>query len=419
MKRVLKLLAFCVALTATVMAQLPSAWQNWRYSTAAELDSVTDSQLSRVILPKQVFGHSQQSFADLRLIDDAGGETGYVVHARRGRRSRQWRQTQISDTGFVAGRYTQAVLDTGTDREPHNSLELRLREEDYMLRVELAASDDQRVWRVVRSEVPIFRFRAEGLGGSQTISYTTTSSRWLRVRLLDGEKAFTIQSGRVANEVVEEPELVALPATFEHNSDSPAKESWWQTDLGVSGVPASRLLALTSQEEFHRPVRLSVSDDGENWRTIHSGALYRFRSKTGELNSGSLRLIFNETRARYWRLVILNRNDPPLENLKIELRGTPRYVVFRQQPGKNYRLLYGNHRAEAPQYELAKLTSKEDWESAATGALSPEEVNSAYVSPDPWTERHPVVLWLALLAAVAVLGWLALRSLQQAPPTGS
>ena len=113
MKRILKLLAFCVALTATVMAQLPSAWQNWRYSMALDLTSVSEPQLTRVILPKQVLGHSQQSFADLRLIDDAGGETGYVVHARRGRRSRQWRQTQISDTGFVAGRYTQAVLDTG------------------------------------------------------------------------------------------------------------------------------------------------------------------------------------------------------------------------------------------------------------------------------------------------------------------
>jgi hypothetical protein len=75
-------------------------------------------------------------------------------------------------------------------------------------------------------------------------------------------------------------------------------------------------------------------------------------------------------------------------------------------------LLYGNSRIKAPEYELARLTAREELEVAFSGSLGEAEINSAYVSPEPWSERHPVVLWVALGLAVAVLGWLALRSLR-------
>jgi hypothetical protein len=49
--------------------------------------------------------------------------------------------------------------------------------------------------------------------------------------------------------------------------------------------------------------------------------------------------------------------------------------------------------------------------------LGPEVSNPAYTGrPDdrPWSERHPIVLWIAIIAAVVVLGGLALRSMRAA-----
>jgi hypothetical protein len=49
--------------------------------------------------------------------------------------------------------------------------------------------------------------------------------------------------------------------------------------------------------------------------------------------------------------------------------------------------------------------------------LSAEEANAGYTGrPDerPWSERHPAVLWAAILAAVAILGGIALRSIKTA-----
>ena len=93
------------------------------------------------------------------------------------------------------------------------------------------------------------------------------------------------------------------------------------------------------------------------------------------------------------------------------LEGTPRHLVFREHPETTCQLIYGNSRTPAPEYDLARLTPREDLGRTASGELGPRTTNTAQLSPEPWSERHPVVLWLALGVGVAVLGFLALRSL--------
>jgi hypothetical protein len=66
-------------------------------------------------------------------------------------------------------------------------------------------------------------------------------------------------------------------------------------------------------------------------------------------------------------------------------------------------------------YDYAKLFQEE--KNAVGAKLGAETANTAYTGrPDerPWSERHPAVLWIALVAAVLALGALALRSMKTA-----
>ena len=413
MKRAFLAIFFLGALAALgVKAQLPAAWQNWQHSRPIALEPASEPRLVRVVLPMAVYGQAQASLADVRVIDDAGNEVPHVLYARPGQKTREWRSARLSEVGFVPGRYTTLVVDTGEDDALHNSVEIETDEKDFMVWVEIAASDDRKSWRVVRERAPIYRFEKDGLEGAQTISYPETRSRWLRVRILEGEEQFPVRACRTALELVEEAERTPLPANPELQPDAPAQESRWQVDLGVARVPVSAVRFEAAQAEFHRAVRVSMSEDGKSWRRVGSGAIYRYREPRGDQPRSSLQVEFREARGRYWRVTIFNRNDVPIEGLRVQLAGTPRHVVFRQQSGGSYRLLYGNSRVKAPEYELARLTAREELEVAFSGSLGEAEINSAYVSPEPWSERHPVVLWVALGIAVAVLGWLALRSLR-------
>ena len=78
-------------------------------------------------------------------------------------------------------------------------------------------------------------------------------------------------------------------------------------------------------------------------------------------------------------------------------------------------LYYGDEKLDPPVYDYAKLFQVET--NAAAAQMGAEQTNASYSGrPDerPWTERHPVVLWIAILAAVAVLGAVALRSMKTA-----
>ncbi len=405
---------------------LPAVWEHWLYSRAVELPATQATQLVSVTVPVEIYGHVQPQQADLRLIDDNGQEVPYVLYAKQRVEQRQWRNTRLEDLGHVAGQYTHAIVDVGESPELHNSIALDTPETNFFAWVEVAASDDRRTWRVVRDRVPIYRFRQDTIEGNQVVTYPETRARYLRLHIsVQEDKPFQLLGVRVTQEVVEQAERVSLPVSGSAEPGAPAQQSWWRFDLGARDVPVSEARFETSSAPFHRAVQVSASNDGKDWWLVGSGEIYRLKTLSapaaaggaewlskGYLEQERLRVEFSEVLTRYLRVTVFNRSDPPLDDLSVAVYGTPRHVVFNQQPGRSYQLLYGNVMAKRPEYELARLVNAKQMESALPGGLGPEQTNPDWSDPRPWTEKHPWLLWVALGLAVVVLGGLALRSLR-------
>ncbi len=47
---------------------------------------------------------------------------------------------------------------------------------------------------------------------------------------------------------------------------------------------------------------------------------------------------------------------------------TPQHIVFQQQPGRSYRLIYGQERAEGAQYDLGRRVNAAQMAAAVDGA---------------------------------------------------
>ena len=75
-------------------------------------------------------------------------------------------------------------------------------------------------------------------------------------------------------------------------------------------------------------------------------------------------------------------------------------------------LYYGDPALAGPVYDYERLFVAAD--KPLTSTLGPEQLNPQYTprpeAPLPFTERHPQVLWIALIAAICALGLVALRS---------
>jgi hypothetical protein len=396
---------------AAAMAQEARDWLDWPYVRPVLVDPAPATRLVSVSLPPDVYHRVRPLLEDLRVIDDSDREVPFLIHVPRGMQRREWRPARMLETSFLPGAYTQAVVDTGLPIQPHNSIELTVRDTDFFAWVEVAASTDASTWRILNDRVPFYRFGTEGHDGTQVLTYSPSTSRFLRLRLLDGARALDLIGGRVSEEIVEEPQRVLLAASLAPAPDPPALHSAWRADFEGGAPPASEVRFTTEEPEFHRPVRVRASDDGRRWRVVGAGEIYRLRRPTGEHEN--LRVTFDEARTRYLQVEVFNRNDPPLPQLGIELHGVPRRVVFRQEPERRYRVIYGFGQAAAPDYEIGRLVTPADIGAAPAGALGDEAPMPGHPRPLPWSERHVLVLWLALGAAVVVLAGLAIRSIRR------
>lgn len=418
MKRLAAVATLCLA-ALVAFAQAPELWRDWRYSAPIDSSGAAEGKLLRAAVPPFVNAHAQPGWRDLRIVSDTHEETPYLLHAQPGERSLEWRRARLLEVSFASGENTQGIVDMGLDPPEHNSLQIELGQQDYFVWVEIAISGDARAWRILTERAPIYRFASNNLSGNQTVRYSASRSRYLRVRLLEGKQRLPLDAVRVAREVVVEPEFLPVEATFRPDPAAPRKQTWWVADLGAP-QPIARVRFTLDEPEFYRTVHLSYSQDSKYWLSATDGDIYRVKRLRGASTGAGdereqrerLHIAVGEARARYWRVEVLDRDDPPLPRIRIALDSVPRYVVFRPAPGRTYRLLYGTSRAAAPAYSMAQLVEAAEVGTALSAVIGAETFLPEAPKQVPWTERNAVVLWIALAAATGLLGWLAIKALR-------
>ena len=190
------------------------AWKHWRYSAPVLLPTVREPWLVRVLVPQSVSRNAALLWADLRVIDNTGRETPFVLHARVGQLTRESRQARLVDVTRKPGEDTEAIVDLGAGVLVHNQIELQTSAQDFFARVALDVSPDATHWRILQEAAPIYRFARNGLDGNQTVRYTASASRYLRLRITSESDSFPLTGVRVWHEVKEEAELVPIEMTL-------------------------------------------------------------------------------------------------------------------------------------------------------------------------------------------------------------
>lgn len=116
-------------------------------------------------------------------------------------------------------------------------------------------------------------------------------------------------------------------------------------------------------------------------------------------------------------VAIENGDDQPLPIKEVRLEMRQRELCFDvgsvgAAGGSGLGLYYGDPALSGPVYDYERLFVAADKPLAAT--LAPEQLNPGYTprpqAPLPFTERHPQVLWIALVAAICALGAVAIQA---------
>jgi hypothetical protein len=171
-----------------------------------------------------------------------------------------------------------------------------------------------------------------------------------------------------------------------------------------------------AEPNFRRSVQ--VTSDKDDY--IGSGEIDRVHMvRSGQkIDSDDYDVNFSAVGHKTIKVIIDNGDDPPLKIKSARLQQLEHRLYFDASASAPMTLYYGDEKLNAPVYDYAKLflLAKD----AGPAQLGGEQANAAYTGrPDerPWTEKHPAVLWIAIVAAVLILGAIALRSMKTAVAT--
>jgi hypothetical protein len=319
----------------------------------------------------------------------------------------------ILQQSTVTGK-TQFLIDMSALAEyDHVDLDLATTNFVAHARVEGDNAQQSRTWATLGDNI-LYDLSADALGNNHMLRLPPTKYKYLRVTIDGPVKPGDVRgacSETTDEQIAQWRDVASASSKSEQGKDTVI------TFTAPDGSPVDRVLFSVDPEQpnFWRRVEVQTAAGG----TISTGEINRIHivraGRKIDSEEEAVQL-FSGTRTpgqTAIKVIVHNGDDPSLRIVSVRLQQLQRRLYFDANGRGQIALYYGDEKLDAPVYEYAKLFHHDN--AAALALLSPEVSNAAYTArPDdrPWSERHRVMLWITIIAAVVILGGVALRSLR-------
>ena len=369
-----------------------------------------------------IFSHASAGLSDLRLYRD-GTETPYVVHLAAPAVAAQGTIEPLNK-GSQGG---QTSFDAELPDGHYSDLELDVTAQNFIATVQVSGSQKQTGDGTKLGSFTIFDLTKQRLGRSTVLHLPESHFKYLHFKIAEPLLPETVTGLSVVRLPESEPRYVTVAQDPQisqkgHNSvfvfTVPAHVAVDRVVFAAGAQPALFSRDVSIQVE---PVQKAPTTDAPRYpQTVTgSGNLLRVHSVENGHRIDEEHLTIDaptvdfDTPAK-WTITIDNGDDVPLTVQSVRLQMLERDLCFEAAGSGNYTLYYGDEALAAPRYDYATLyVAQPDATKAQAGA---ELTNAAYESrPDerPFTEKHPALLWVALVLVIGLLGAIALGSVKK------
>ena len=378
-------------------------------------------------LDEGIFAQAAPALADLRLYRD-GRETPYVTRLAEPSLASQGEINPL-DKGLRAG---QAVFDAELPDGRYSDLELDISERNFIATVEVSGSQTQSSAPPTKlGAYTIFDLTRQRLGRSTVLHLPESDFKYLHFKINGPLSPEHINGVSVVRLPESQPRYISLAETAkitERNHQTLVEF------IVPPHVPVDRVVfragsqpSLFSRDALLRvePAQAPSADSRPYPRTATASSnLLRIHSLENGHRIDEEHLTIDAPAADFdqtakWTITIDNGDDPPLSIESVRLEMLERDLCFESAGSGHYTLYFGDRSLAAPRYDYATLFALQA--DAASAEMGRETANAAY-QPRPderaFTERHPALLWVALLLVIVLLGGIAFKSLQKSslPP---
>jgi len=375
------------------------------------------------VIDEEVWAHARPDLGDLRLYS-GDAPVQYAISEQSAGVSSEEVEAKILNLGSVAG-HTEFDLDTEGLAE-YDRIRLRLDAHDFVATASVwGGSEPGKAATVELPPSTLYDFSKEQLGSNSLVKLPASSFRYLHIKLSAGIRPQEVKGAAIYN-------LREQRASWTRVGSCAAPQQQQHLTVIVCNlperVPLNRIAFQIAPAQVN--FRRAVSIEDAKGLQITSGEISRVRvNRAGTLvtNEGLgvdiSQLVFvcceapalRKISGNFSRITIKidNGDNPALTVTAAEALSLERRIYFDPQGQSVLKLYYGDDKLDAPVYDYARFFHLDA--SPAEAQLGPGTHNAQYAGrPDqrPWSERHTIILWTAMLAVVCALAVLALRGLR-------
>lgn len=391
----------------------------FQFSRSVESPQSPREELLEIILDSPIYAHTRAGFSDLRLVDEEGIETPYLLDKLRAEKNRSVRKhldARIVSLGQSDRRAIELELRLKPDSPPAEGLSIFTPLTDFEHRIRVFGSADGVEWNPLVEEAMIYDYSKFIDLSNRDVVLPPNAFRHLKVRVEEPVKSYESENLDLTRELQlgqeqgrrESTEIRRVPLRidrieywYNEAESKPAADA--TRDYSVTGFQAVRNEATrstfieirtrrepltgftvrTASRNFSRHAAVEVPDPRRGgtgvWREVGGGTLERLNYRA--LHRENLKIGFSEQRHDRYRIVIRDENNPALEITGVQAHGNGYRLLFFAEPGKTYRLTYGEERTESPVYDTASLNA------ALRASYRPIPVKLGPEAPGPKSEK--------------------------------
>ena len=419
----------------------------YRWLRDVELPEIAATTLVAIPLDSHFFMSTRDGWPDVRLNNNQDQSVAFLIQAAYDRKARTVRQTWpaqnlAAKVDSVIGLQVELVL---RDDDPLPSgirIVTPLRDFEHQVRVE--SSTDGNSWTSAGPPSLIFDYSRYVDARNDLVPFNAGSNRHFRLIIEDvtaEQESLLLELHRRlrgTNEVdrTEITTIVRRPfridrvefyrdvetavSSHQQRAKYPTshfvvaeREKDHQTLLtfDTKREPISEIKVITDSENFSRAATVEAELEEMNgkltWQAISSGTLTRF--SVGSIQKQELTLSIPESHASRYRVLIDNRDSPPLTITGVELSGPLYELMFLASADQKFTLQYGSPDAKAGHYDTAALQAALSHGSTRSMAklASPTENQNVPANQGrrwiPWNDTR--VLVGGIIALTLLLGW--------------
>ncbi len=422
---------------------------NWKHVAPVNIpDPPAEARgLVEVSLSPEVLDAAQVDLDDVRIVNAFRREVACVLHRTHPlSKSVQWFQARLFNKTYVPGKSSSVTADFGGEFLK-DAVRIRTKGRDFRRETLIESSSDQKQWQRVREGALLFRINRGGKVEFERDVITTPENnhRYMRITVFNGvddkDRVRIEQVGTHRSKGQRKLETRTAPVPLGAGSvthEEKKKETRIEFDLGFRNLPLSEISFDFSELNFFRRATLEGRNEKTTvihyrrednspaertvetpWQTVRSFVLFRYSAGIRKSDS-SLSVTPRGTGYRYLRLRVHNGDNPPLTFRNAEAARFLQLVRYPYKPQQRYRLFFGNPRASRPAYDLPHYIERLKSEGVVSATLGTMSANPDYDDDRilPWSERHRVILWVALVGVVVVLAVLIGRQARSVKDKG-